>query len=117
MTVIVPDGLEGEALDAVEEVVEEVVEIPEVKEEEEEEVDELSYTKMEEDSVIKESEIEELRKQVIELQEKLQIKEAEGEVAIDVAKSPELSSMSQKLVNLYIKDKGAYKDLVEINSK
>lgn len=71
----------------------------------------------EEEVVVKEEVIEELKAQVAQLQEELEIKIAEGEVAIDVAKNPELSSMSQKLVNLYIKDKGAYKDLVEINSK
>ena len=119
MTVVVPDGLEGEALDAVGEVVEEVVEIPEVKEEE---VDELGYyKKMAEDYKKK---IDELEAQsilsesaIIELKEEIRHRDVKSKVKTDITSRPHLSKMSERLENILLKDEDLYNEVINLASE
>ena len=116
MTVVVPDGLEGEALDAVAEVVEEVVE---VEEGEEEEKDSLGYyKKMAEDMKAKlealeaESVLSEAR--LKELQDDIRLRDVKAKVAADVASRPHLSQMSDRLQSILLKDENLYTEVLTI---
>jgi hypothetical protein len=116
MTVVVPDGLEGEALDAVAEVVEEVVE---VEEGEEEEMDSLGYyKKMAEDMKAKlealeaESVLSEAR--LKELQDDIRLRDVKAKVAADVASRPHLSQMSDRLQSILLKDENLYTEVLTI---
>jgi len=118
MTVVVPDGLEGEALDAVAEVVEEIVEeAPEG--EMEEEVESLGYyKKMAEDMKAKlealeaESVLSEAR--LKELQEEVRLRDVKAKVAADVATRPHLSQMSNRLESILLKDENLYTEVLTI---
>ena len=116
MTVVVPDGLEGEALDAVAEVVEEVVE---AEEGEEEEMDSLGYyKKMAEDMKAKlealeaESVLSEAR--LKELQDEIRLRDVKAKVAADVASRPHLSQMSDRLQSILLKDENLYTEVLTI---
>jgi hypothetical protein len=116
MTVVVPDGLEGEALDAIAEVVEEVVE---VEEGEEEEMDSLGYyKKMAEDMKKKlealeaESVLSEAR--LKELQDDIRLRDVKAKVAADVASRPHLSQMSDRLQSILLKDENLYTEVLTI---
>ena len=116
MTVVVPDGLEGEALDAIAEVVEEVVE---VEEGEEEEMDSLGYyKKMAEDMKAKlealeaESVLSEAR--LKELQDDIRLRDVKAKVAADVASRPHLSQMSDRLQSILLKDENLYTEVLTI---
>ena len=116
MTVIVPDGLEGEALDAVGEIVDEVVE---VEEGEEEEKDSLGYyKKMAEDMKAKlealeaESVLSEAR--LKELQDDIRLRDVKAKVAADVASRPHLSQMSDRLQSILLKDENLYTEVLTI---
>ena len=115
MTVIVPDGLEGEALDAVGEVVDEVVEVEEGEEEE----DSLGYyKKMAEDMKAKlealeaESVLSEAR--LKELQDDIRLRDVKAKVAADVASRPHLSQMSDRLQSILLKDENLYTEVLTI---
>jgi hypothetical protein len=117
MTVVVPDGLEGEALDAVAEVVEEVVEAS--PEGEEEEMDSLGYyKKMAEDMKAKlealeaESVLSEAR--LKELQDEIRLRDVKAKVAADVASRPHLSQMSDRLQSILLKDENLYTEVLTI---
>ena len=117
MTVIVPDGLEGEALDAVGEIVDEVVEAS--PEGEEEEKDELGYyKKMAEDMKAKlealeaESVLSEAR--LKELQDDIRLRDVKAKVAADVASRPHLSQMSDRLQSILLKDENLYTEVLTI---
>ena len=117
MTVVVPDGLEGEALDAVAEVVEEVVEAS--PEGEEEEMDSLGYyKKMAEDMKKKlealeaESVLSEAR--LKELQDDIRLRDVKAKVAADVASRPHLSQMSDRLQSILLKDENLYTEVLTI---
>jgi hypothetical protein len=117
MTVVVPDGLEGEALDAVAEVVEEVVEAS--PEGEEEEMDSLGYyKKMAEDMKAKlealeaESVLSEAR--LKELQDDIRLRDVKAKVAADVASRPHLSQMSDRLQSILLKDENLYTEVLTI---
>jgi hypothetical protein len=117
MTVVVPDGLEGEALDAVAEVVEEVVEAS--PEGEEEEKDSLGYyKKMAEDMKAKlealeaESVLSEAR--LKELQDDIRLRDVKAKVAADVASRPHLSQMSDRLQSILLKDENLYTEVLTI---
>ena len=116
MTVVVPDGSEGEALDAIAEVVEEVVE---VEEGEEEEKDSLGYyKKMAEDMKAKlealeaESVLSEAR--LKELQDDIRLRDVKAKVAADVASRPHLSQMSDRLQSILLKDENLYTEVLTI---
>jgi hypothetical protein len=117
MTVVVPDGLEGEALDAIAEVVEEVVEAS--PEGEEEEMDSLGYyKKMAEDMKAKlealeaESVLSEAR--LKELQDDIRLRDVKAKVAADVASRPHLSQMSDRLQSILLKDENLYTEVLTI---
>ena len=117
MTVVVPDGLEGEALDAIAEVVEEVVEAS--PEGEEEEKDSLGYyKKMAEDMKAKlealeaESVLSEAR--LKELQDDIRLRDVKAKVAADVASRPHLSQMSDRLQSILLKDENLYTEVLTI---
>ena len=117
MTVIVPDGSEGEALDAIAEVVEEVVEAS--PEGEEEEKDSLGYyKKMAEDMKAKlealeaESVLSEAR--LKELQDDIRLRDVKAKVAADVASRPHLSQMSDRLQSILLKDENLYTEVLTI---
>jgi hypothetical protein len=117
MTVIVPDGLEGEALDAVGEIVDEVVEAS--PEGEEEEKDSLGYyKKMAEDMKAKlealeaESVLSEAR--LKELQDDIRLRDVKAKVAADVASRPHLSQMSDRLQSILLKDENLYTEVLTI---
>jgi hypothetical protein len=119
MTVVVPDGLEGEALDAVAEVVEEIVEEAPEGEKEEEEVESLGYyKKMAEDMKAKlealeaESVLSEAR--LKELQEEVRLRDVKAKVAADVATRPHLSQMSNRLESILLKDENLYTEVLTI---
>jgi len=120
MTVVVPDGLEGKALDAVGEVVEEIVEAsPEGEMEEEEEVESLGYYKrMAEDMKAKlealEAESVLSQARLKELQEEVVLRDVKAKVAADVATRPHLSQMSNRLEDILLKDEALYTEVLTI---
>ena len=119
MTVVVPDGLEGEALDAVGEVVEELVAEEPKEEEEKEEADELGYyKKMAEDMKAKlealEAESVLAEAKLSELKEEVRLRDARAKVAADVASRPHLSQMSERLQTILLKDEALYAEVLSV---
>jgi len=120
MTVVVPDGLEGEALEAVGDVVEELVaEEPKEIKEEEKDLDELAYyKKMAEDmkKKLEALEAESILSQakLSELKEEVRLRDVRAKVASDVASRPHLSQMSERLQGILLKDENLYNEVLSV---
>ena len=117
MTVVVPDGLEGKALDAVGEVVEEIVEAsPEGEMEVQESLG--YYKRMAEDMKAKlealEAESVLSQARLKELQEEVVLRDVKAKVAADVATRPHLSQMSNRLEDILLKDEALYTEVLTI---
>ena len=119
MTVVVPDGVEGEALEAVAEVVEKVAEGGGDSEMG------MGYSKlMDENEELRralealkaESVMAEARAQtaISELKQSIARREAEAAVAVDLQGKPHLSQMSERLVGLYNTDRDLYTDILNL---
>jgi hypothetical protein len=101
-----------------EEVVEEIAEVVEEAGGEEEEESEMGYKSKYEEAMARLAELEKAsvmaEAQTAKLREELDLRDAKAVVAEDVANKPHLSQMSERLVNIYRKDRDLYNEVVSV---
>jgi hypothetical protein len=104
--------------DVAEEVVEEIAEVVEEAGGEEEEESEMGYKSKYEEAMARLAELEKAsvmaEAQTAKLREELDLRDAKAVVAEDVANKPHLSQMSERLVNIYRKDRDLYNEVVSV---
>ena len=118
MTVIVEDEKVGDVVDAIAQAVE--GEEGEKAPEEAEEM-KMNYAKLMEDYKKLEEELKSLKKEstmkeaaIANLKQEAVLKEARHQVAVNLQDKPHLSSMSERLVDLYVNDQDLYNEILSI---